>query len=111
MNRLRDGFGARRLTGSKRDEAVDAGTQVHIAATGEAVEMVTFVEAVSEGEGLDPGAAYQMVALRRPTLAQSGIEASEAQFLLDQANAMLPQTQPLLQDSALSALADGIVLW
>ena len=113
VNRLRDGFGARRLTGSKRDGAVSAGTQVHIAANGEAVEMVTFLEAVSDEDGLDPSAAYQMVALRRPTLAQSGIEPSEAQFLLDQANAMLPQpqSQPLMQDSALTALADGIVLW
>ncbi len=114
VNRLRDGFGARRLTGSKRDEAGSAGTQMHKAPpNGEAVEMVTFMEAFSDGEGLDPSAAYQMVALRRPTLAQSGIEPSEAQFLLDQANAMLPQPQPqpLLQDNALTALADGIVLW
>ncbi len=114
VSRLRDGFGARRLTSSKRDEAGSAGTQMHTATpNGEAVEMVTFMEAVSDGEGLDPSAAYQMVALRRPTLAQSGIEPSEAQFLLDQANAMLPQSQsqPLMQDNALTALADGIVLW
>ena len=113
VNRLRDGFGARRQNGSKRDEAGSAGAQMHMASNGEAVEMVTFMETVSEGEGLDLGAAYQMVALRRPTLAQSGIEPSEAQFLLDQANGMLPQShlQPLMQDNALTALADGIVLW
>ena len=113
VNRLRDGFSARRMTGSKRDEAGSAGAQTHAVPNGEAVEMVTFMEAVSDGEGLDPSAAYQMVALRRPTLAQSGIEPSEAQFLLDRANEMLPQpqSQPLMQDNALTALADGIVLW
>ena len=114
VNRLRDSFSARHAAPGKGDEPGAAGSEVHIAANGDAVEMVTFMETVSDDEAmLDPGAAYQMVALRRPTLAQSGIDPCEAQFLLDQANAMLQQPRPqqLMQDTALTALADGIVLW
>lgn len=71
---------------------------------------VSFSEPV-DGESL-AGPAYQMVALRRPALTDSGIHPLEAQFLVDCASGMLGGAQPRLDPvSTLVQLADGIILW
>jgi len=107
---MRGGLSSLRFPPSGSEFQRDSTQQQRQADEHDNVEMVSFSEP-GESESI-AGSAYQMVALRRPELTDSGIDSLEVAFLLDCANGLLRGAEVQLHaSSALVALEDGVILW